>query len=214
MPAPPDPARDELRRQVVEEVAVALERHGPTATGWKADLVRQYENRGVGRSTLFRWIDEALKSGGAGNRLAKKMKARAEERAAASPDPVAEVVAEVVQALPPVVRLEDTAQLGGTIAVIDKLRAAVAAAEQVMEYARTEEGKVRMGKLLLAASENLRRCLETAQKLQSGMREVQHIDAFHANIIAMVERIAKRYPGAAEEILVELNRLAAGWGDG
>lgn len=200
-------AQKDLRPEVEAAVLAELERVGPEAFN-KAALVARFEGRGASRATLYRWVDGPLKSGAAGQHLARKVKAAANQRAARTDDPAADAAREAVAKLPVPVRVDDIAS-SGTLPVIEKLNECIRTAEQVMAYARTDEGKVRNAKMLLAASEHLRRALDTATRLYEAMREVNQVDRFHA---AIMEAIAQESPEAAERLVTRLSQLATQWG--
>ena len=191
--------REEVEAAVLEEFErVGLDRFRP------AVLVRRFMERGAGRSTLFRWIDELIDSGRAGQHLAQMVRAAAAERAARVPDPAVSVTA--------VVRPEEVAGGDGTIAVIQKLQACIRVAESVMQHSQDAEGKPRNVKALLTASEHLRRNLETAVKLQDALRNLQQVERFHAQVLEVVEAVARQHPEAAEAIVARLSALATEWG--
>jgi hypothetical protein len=60
--------------------------------------------------------------------------------------------------LPALVKVDDVVS-AGAIPVMDRLNQCISAADQVIAFARTPEGAVRNSKLLLSASEHLRRCV-------------------------------------------------------
>ncbi len=197
----------DLRKEVEAAALANIERAGPGGID-KAGLVRRFSGRGAGRSTLFRWIQELERTGRAGQHLAHRVKEAAAERAAAPAPPIA--IRQAVQPnLPVLPTLDDIAGAGGTIAVIDQLRECTEAARAVMKHARNQDGSVRMGKLLLAASEHLRRNLETAVRLHESIYESAKTEEFHRRIIESIEKVARRHPVVAEEMLLELHRLAA-----
>lgn len=173
----------------------------------KAGLVNRFLGRGASRATLYRWVDGVLKSGRAGQHLTKKVKEAAAERAERSDAPAADVAREVATKLPAVVRVEDIAGTG-TIPIISHLQECLQAARDVMRYARAEDGRVRNAKLLVSASEHLRRSLETSVRLYEAMRSVNQVDAFHA---AIIEEIGKVSPDLAEVVLNRLSLLSTQW---
>jgi hypothetical protein len=73
-----------------------------------------------------------------------------------------------------------------------------------MTHARTDDGKVRNARLLLAASEHLRRCIETAAKITDTLMRADKVERYHT---AIIEEIA------AERILLHISRLTAAWGN-
>lgn len=198
-------------KEEVEAAAIAeLARVGADAFN-KAELARRFADRGASRATLYRYIDGPLKSGKAGQHVAREVKAAAAARAEA-PDPPKAAAAAAAPKLPAVVRMEDVASSGGTIPVIDKLVNCIKIADQLIEHARMPDGKVRSAKLLLAASEHMRRNLETAARLQQSIASVAKVDEFHGEVLALVEDVARQHPEAAEAIIFRLGQLAARWG--
>jgi hypothetical protein len=196
--------RAELEGAVLEE----LRRVGPTAFE-KMTIARRFLGR-ASLATLYRWVDAALAK--AGPKLAGEVVAAAEARAARTAEPALQAARQAVTTtLPRVPRLEDTAGLGGTIPAIEQLGECVRAAQQVMDYARHADGSVRSAKILLTATEVLRRSLDTAVKLQQAVMEVSQVEKFHA---AVFETIREESPATAERLLVRLQQLNAGWGIG
>jgi hypothetical protein len=201
--------RRALRAEVEAALLAELERVGPDRLN-RADVLRRFEGRGADRSTLFRWAAALLASGRAGQHLARKVRAATAERAVRVPAaPAADAAREAVERLPVAVRPEDIAGGPGPIAVIERLQTCIRAAEQVMAHARDAEGRVRNARALLAATETLRRCLETAARLHEAMRSVNDVDRFHAAVLA---EVAKEAPETAERIVQRLTHLARAWG--
>ncbi len=202
------PERDELRAEVEAAVLAEIERVGPDALSKNA-VAKRFHGRGVSAATVWRWVDAVVKSGRAGQHLARKVKKAAAARAARSPNPAADAAAEVATKLPALVSPDDIVGAGGAINAIGQLQDCIRAAQQVMGHARTPEGGVRMAKTLLAASEHLRRCMETTARLAEAMRNVAEVDRFHEAILA---EVAKESPACAERILVRLAHQATEYG--
>ena len=199
-----------LRDEVEAAVLAELERVGPAALN-KAELVRRFEDRGASRATLYRYVERPLLSGKAVQHVAQQVREAAVARAAL-PDPLTAAVEAAAANLPVVVKVEDVASSGGMIPVIAKLVACIAIADQLINHARTEDGKVRSAKLLLAGSEHMRRNLETAVRLQEAMRQADDMERFHRRILAMVRGVAAQHPEAAQAIVAGLGQLAQDWG--
>lgn len=197
-------ARAALQAEV-EAATLAAVAHAGSLDVDQAAIVRPFLDRGAGRSTIYRWVGNILKDGRAGQHLARVVREAAERREATKQPPAA---AEVAKSLPAVVGPQQIAS-EGAIAIIDRLNSCLATADQLMRHARHEDGKVRNAKLLLAASEYLRRCLETAARIADQMREVNQVDRFHA---AIIEEIGKESAECAERIQRRLATLAAEWG--
>ena len=196
-----------LSEEVENAVLEAMDRLGPGAFS-PNDIVVQFLGRGVSRSTLFRWANAVLASGKPGQHLAMRVKEAATERAARTPDPAADAAREAPVKLPAAVRVEDVTGFSA-IKIIEHLQECVRAARDVMQHARHEDGKVRNSRLLLAASERLRRSLETEVRLFGSLRSAQRVDQFHDEIIGA---IAAEAPQTAERLLVRLGQISANLG--
>jgi hypothetical protein len=84
-------------------------------------------------------------------------------------------------------------------------------AKQVTAYARTEGGEVRNAKLLVTASEHLRRSIETASRLYDSIVAVQRIDQFNNELLTAIEAVHEEFPEAAELIIRRTRALADRW---
>jgi hypothetical protein len=166
-------------RQEVERAVLAAVEEAGGFAIDRAAIVAAFAPRGVARSTAFRWIAAALESGTAAAQLAK---VPAADATAAGPAPI------------------------GALA---KISAAITACEQVMAYARTPEGVPRAPKLLLAAADNLRRCLETAARLSKDARDAASVERFHA---AIFEEIGQEAPEVVARIVARLGAVAGRFG--
>ncbi|GGJ22673.1 hypothetical protein [Neoroseomonas lacus] len=200
---PNSPERDALRREVEGNVLAEVERAGLDGISVRG-LARRFAGRGTSEKTVTRWIDVVLKSGRAGQHLALKARAAADTRAAL-PDPAASLADDVRAALPVLVSPSDIACHGGVIDAIGYIRHCIHVALRVIEHAQAPGGGVRMAKTMLAASEHLRRCLETSARISETMRNIGELEAFHKRII---EEIAKESPPTAERIMARLSILA------
>ena len=197
-----------LRAELEAAVLQELRRVGPAAFE-KMTIARRFLGQ-ASQATLYRWVDAALAK--AGPKLAGEVVAAAEARAAQTPEPALQAARQAVTTtLPRVPRVEDTAGLGGTVPTIERLGECIRAAQQVMDYARHADGNVRSAKILLTATEVLRRSLDTAVKLQQAVMEISQVEKLHA---AVFETIREESPATAERLLVRLQQLNASWGIG
>lgn len=203
------PTDSGLRAEVEDAVLAELARVGRVALD-KAAIVKRFADRGASRATLYRWVEGPLASGEGGQHVARSIRQAAEARAR-EPDPPAAVAAAAEATLPVVVRPDDIAS-SGTIAVIDRLVRCIEVAEQVIQYARNPDGTVRSARMLLAASDHMRRNLETANRLQESLRQVAEMDRFHRAIVGVVEEVAREHPEIGELIVTRLAALAGQWG--
>ena len=189
--------RDEIDLAVAAEIAVVgRERLNKEA------IARRFADRGASRASICRWID-ALMSGA---RPMPDVRARG----AGSTEPaMAPGAAPVMSGMMsgPVVVAGASAQVspaGGGIAVLQRLEECLTAVDQVMAYARREDGTVRNAKLLMGAAEQLRRTVDTVTRLRDSLRQDRDIDALHA---AMVAEIEQESPDCAQRIRKRLMNL-------
>ena len=96
----------------------------------------------------------------------------------------------------------------GAVDVMERLQTCLAAAERVLAYASTEDGKVRNAKLTLQASEHLRRCLDTAARISDTIARAETIGEFNQ---AVVDAVVDEVPEAADRILARIERTARLW---
>lgn len=200
-------ARKEDRAEFEARALKLIEQYGDQFD--RAGLVGEFKSRGIGQSTLYRWLDALEKSGRAGAHLGKVVQREAEARAQRTADPAADAAREAVEVLPPVPDVSTLVETGGVVSVVDKLRTCIAIAEELMNHARTEEGKPRNVKLLLAASEHLRRSAQTVVQLQEAMLAVVHVERFHE---AIFQVLREEDPALVERILMKFRQVNAQFG--
>ncbi len=204
-----------LRAEVERAVVKAVERLGPGGLDRDA-IVKRFLGRGPTRSTIYRWISDIVASGTPGQHVVRQVRKAAERRAKRQPDPAAaaaEVAAEVVEAAPaPLPRVEQMVDGARSVVdVVERLNACITIAEKLIRHAETAEGGVRNSKLMLNASEHLRRSLQTVVQLHAAINDVARVDAFNADIIATVRAVHLECPQASELILRRTTALAAKW---
>jgi hypothetical protein len=150
------------------------------------------------RATLFRWVEAVIASGKVGASLARKVR-----KAVATKAAPAEAAAAVVELLPAPLAFEEAVK-AGSIPIIQELMTCVAAAKQVMAYARKEDGSVRNARLLLTAAEQLRRTTDSCVRLQEAMTDLQRLEQFNTIIL---EEIDKESPACAQRIGQRMSAL-------
>jgi hypothetical protein len=181
-----------LRLEVEEAVLAEVVRAG--AAFQRSAVVSRFLGRGAGKSTLFRWVQEFIESGAPGQHVSRLITLAAAERVAHSEHPGTDLAAAVSAKLP--IRVS-RAEMAGAVHVVDKLCEIIADYDLLIRHARTDDGKVRNGRLLVVANAELRRCLETAVKLYQAMRDIDQVDRMRD---AILEEIAKLSPETAEAI--------------
>jgi hypothetical protein len=203
-----NPAAAALKSEVKVAILAEAERVGVDGLK-RVAIMKRFAGRGVSEATLYRWIDSILAGGMADQHMARVIEAAAAERIARDPEPGRSIAAEVRTKLPTAPKVEHIAT-AGVIPVIERLDICLAAADQLMAHSRTEEGKVRNSKLLLASSEHLRRCIETAAKITDTLMRGEKVERYHA---AIIEEIAKESPLLAERVLMRISQLTNAWGN-
>ena len=210
-------------------------------------LLAEFQDRGVSRTTVYRWKAAAMASG---RRLLKAQKkadkaakpapptkpappeppapAVREPAAPAAPAPpkppapatpalVPETppapctpeglpiaVADVAARLPPIPRLEDVRTMG-VLPTIELLADCIRHTQDLITHARAKDGAVRNARLLMQASEHLRRAVETAARLNETVAIQRDMERFHETCL---EEIGKESPPVQERILNRLRRAA------
>ncbi|MDR3519025.1 MAG: hypothetical protein P4M00_24770 [Azospirillaceae bacterium] len=172
----------EMRPQVEQMICEEIQQHGRLFD--RADLSRRVTAMGVSKRTLYRWIDAVL------YRTTPAGLGAAAATAGGARD-------------------------GGMIPVLEKLRTCIAVAEQVI--AQAEQGVSGGGKragatefrLLLMASEHLRRTMETAAKLHDRVTTIAQLERFHA---AIFDELRAESPEIAERVVRRLQRINVAWG--
>lgn len=197
-----------LRAEVEAAVLAEIERIGPDGFA-KDGVVKRFVGRGTGRSTIYRWVDVILASGKPGQHIAKAVERAAAARAATTPDPAVAAAGEVIERLPAVVRLDEMVRTEGTVPAIERLQKCIQIAEKVISHAETPEGAVRNARLLLQASEHLRRTIDSCVRLQEAVMEVSQVERFHQAIFDMLR---EESPTFAEKVLIQLRQLNVQWG--
>jgi hypothetical protein len=198
----------ELRAELETAMLGEAEHVGPDGFD-RAAVVSRFMDRGVSRPTIFRWAAEIVNSGRLGQHVTRKIREAAEERASRSADAARDAAEEVMAKLPPTMTVGDmVSSPGRTIDVIERLKQCIAVADQVIKYARTDSGGVRNSRLLIQASEHLRRSLDTAARLQRAIYEMGEVEKFHQAIFDIIKEEA---PEAAERLLMRLEQNCAAW---
>ncbi len=177
----------------------------------KSEVIAPFLSRGIGRSTLYRWFDAYAVKSKPGARLAKKARrviARERAKGRTELEAVAAVAERALEAAP-LVGLAATGR--GALDVLATLRTCIENAEAVVQFARHPDGRVKMSRTLLAASEHLRRSVDSVVRLQASIHNVSQIEEFHRGIVAMLEDVAREYPQIAPLVLGRLRAMTAAW---
>jgi hypothetical protein len=190
---------EQLAAKIAKEVEDAIAAAGGDALKVKAaDIVRAHLGDGVSRASLYRYVGSILD------------KARGTPRL--KPIPRIEITTKT-----PVFREEITTTpppgfgriIGPAgIGLVEALEQCVRAATDVMQHSRHADGKVRLGKSLIAASEHMRRVLETAAKIHESMVTIQRLGAFHE---ALEAELGIEAPEVRARVVKRLQEVTAKW---
>jgi hypothetical protein len=169
------PLRDQFQRAVLD----FIERHSEDFE--RSTLIQTYVDLGVTQSTAYRWLADVLATGRVAVDRAKPDVAHLAARAAAGPAP------DITPALPPLPRAEEVAT-AGSVPVVKILRDSIKVARDLIEQAHGSDGKVRNARMALAAAEYLRKCVETAAKLNESIGLVEEMNNFHRILMEEIGR--------------------------
>jgi transposase-like protein len=191
--------RDVLRGRVESAAAAAFARDGDAMSS--VALVKQFSGMGASQATLYRWVRAAIQRGLGSAHVSTPPLAMAVSDAA----PVG-VAVPARWAKPPA-----QVPVGNPMPpVLEQLEQCITAAQRVMAYASNADGTVRNSKLLLNASENLRRAVETSVKLHDAVMDVLAVERFHQ---AVFDVLRDQSPALAEAVVVRLRDLNAEWSE-
>jgi hypothetical protein len=185
----PDPLES-----VRTEVIVLAKQLARGRGGWsgidRPALVRQFAGQ-ASPASIYRWIDQAKRKSSSTDAAPGKPR----KDAAPSPAPISVPVSALsmpVENAP--VEAVQVAQL---------IRICLQAAQDVQAASRGPDGKPRNGKMMLRATDTLRRSLETAVKLQEAINREEHMARLVENYIhRMQEAVKRESPDCARRILL------------
>lgn len=167
-----------LRAQVTQAIADYI-RSGQPIERMRPSIVAAFPQ--LPRTTIYKWIKNALETGSAGKRLA-------DTRAPAS-SPLNEVHS--IAALP----------------VAHAMNVAIQQIQRVVTYAAGDDAaKPRNPKLLLASSIALTRALNTAMGLHQALVAAERLDNFNRMLIA---EISKESPELAQRVVDRLRAVTS-----
>jgi hypothetical protein len=121
------PAAAALKAELEAALMAEAERLGPDGFD-RAAVVQKFMDRGIGRSTIFRWAKEITASGRLGRHVAKVVKEAAAKRAETSPDPARSAAEEVGAKLPATVTMSDVMPSGSALDIVERLKQCITTA--------------------------------------------------------------------------------------
>ena len=189
-----------LKDKLFAEVRAALVAAGGDTGGVnKTALARKYIELGVPRATAFRWIASALVSA---DRPAPNTLKKQNKRSPARP---AMPSIELLTVPPP-----DFAHITSPRAqiFIQGIEKCMNAANMVIAHSRHPDGRIRLGKTLMLASEHMRRVTETIERLKDTIESIEATDAFYDDLVATLESTA---PQVHARVMARLAARDAAW---
>ena len=183
----------EMLTRLEAAVASEIERVGIAALN-RGAVIRPFLAEGGKQATLYRWIDQILAAGKHEKPIERAIQAAAAKRsisetapaAVIPPAPVPAAIGGGAMQCPPAASRLLPVSFAREGYVIGKLRQCIEAADQLMRHARHEDGTVRNAKLLVTASEHMRRTVETAAKLTVSLMSAAKVDEFHEMMLQEV----------------------------
>jgi hypothetical protein len=196
-----------VKAQVSEAVRRSIDKYGTPA--WdKARILKPFAGQAA-RSTLYRWIDEAVAEHRPAARAIKAAR-KAAKKGAILPD--AEAAATEVALSGALVPSGE--MLAGALEVrkmVVRLEACMVNCEDVFAHSRTPEGRVRLAKTLMQATDNMRRTIEAATKLHQTLMASGEVERFKAELVATIRAVAAAYPEASRVLLSRIQELSGRW---
>ncbi len=168
---------DDIKMEVIAAARAAANGRGGWAKVSIAALVKQFAGR-ASQASIYRWVAEAKEKRGGRVPVDVPFAAPAPQPGDPSvPVPVTQLVQMCVQA-----------------------------GQDVMAASRGPDGKPRNSKMLIRATDSLRRCLETAVRLQEAIADALALEEYDRVIL---DEIAKIDPAVAARITARLLELNA-----
>lgn len=196
-------ADDGLRREVEAAVLKAIRAAGPRGRVMFSHIVRQFEGRGVGRSTLYAWCQAIQRS-----YIATRPDVSTEPPEPAAPHDAGVEARELAAAVVPAAE-EPAGPMGRALPILRHLQQTIEDVLRVRSTAFHADGRVRNSRMVLKAAEEMRRSLETVVKLQQAMNDQAALERFHA---AILDVIREEDPLLAQRVMKRLDDLALRWG--
>lgn len=189
-----------LRKEFEHEIMEAFSTYGPDFD--KAPLIRKYVEKGLNQSSVYRWFERIKASGAPGREFAKNAREEAARRQAA-PETARPISAEIVEQLPVVPAADDVVGIG-VGPMVTQLELCINTARRLLKQSEGEGGKIRNARQAMAASEHLRRCVDTMARLTETLIACQNVEDFHK---ACIDVISSENPEAAQKIILRLRQM-------
>lgn len=194
-------ARAETRDNAKAAIASALAKHGK---GYDWNRLRErYPD--VPKTTFYRWMRQVEESGIPAQRTMRSARAAVtrKKRRIGDDQISSEIASEVVSKLPAVPSEKNLADIS-IHSLLTKLYDCVKNADDLLVHARGQDGSVRNAKLILNASEHMRRSAETISKIHTMVWDVHRTERLHQLIF---DRLRQRDPELVQLILQDLKAV-------
>jgi len=197
---------NETRSEVQDRISRLLEQYGKDYNFTL--LLAEYPD--VAKPTFYRWVNKIHSSGVPGQNAIRKARKRVKHKTKKEDIKTVhqQAALAVVEQLPTPPTVHETHGMSLDQVAVE-LNRCIDNANKVVEYAKREDGQVRNAKLLLTASEHLRRTIETSARLMEMLWDIKRTEQFHQ---AIFRRLKERDPAFVELILNDLKQLNIDWG--
>lgn len=206
MSAPPT-GRDRirLRLKLIDWITEAALDAGGVEFIDRGEIAAKLQQGGLGRTASYDWIVRAIEDGDVERAIEARRAGLAAMAAGTHPD-APSTPTDALPPPPPGPPAEGVTFRLQSNALVAHLGRAVADVETVRRMAFTADGKPRNARLLLHASEALRKTLETALRVQSSLHEIAAVERLNR---AIVSTIMEESPELARRVLQRLDQLCA-----
>lgn len=175
-------------------------------------VYKKYANE-VAKSTFYWWVKSINDSGIPAQKAIRTAKKRAKRKAVRKKAVTKKalkkvVVAEVIEVLPALPDSTDTVGCS-LIEMGQKLNTCMEEMEALMKHSKNDKGGIRNTRLLLQATEGLRRTIDSAAKLRESIWDVRRAELF---MTALLNRLRHRDPEFIELVLGDIKQVNKDWG--
>jgi hypothetical protein len=184
------------------DVRAALVAAGGDARGInKTQIAQKYLAFGVSRATAFRWIAAALLPEASAAPVVRESTGR-------RPHDVAEIATAMLA-----VASEGLGELVSPSGhwIVEGLGKCLQAANDVIAHSRRPDGSIRLAKTMVAASDHLRRVIETVGRIQENVASIQKIDALYDDLLSAVEHVS---PSLHARVVAHIGEQDTKWRTG
>jgi hypothetical protein len=178
----------------------------------RAPLVQEMMTRGWSRSGAYREVARCLTTGEVRQALHSYAAIPPSDEATLHALAARELSAETEKTMKATQLPAPDGSVGYTLGeLVTLFQRSVQVIEKVMAHAHDGEGKVRMARLALLASAQLRDATIGYTKLLAAAHNAQSMQAFINEVVAVLEDVGRNHAAAGVEIALRLQVLSAKW---